>query len=114
MIAPKPHIRLLQREPRMTIAIGFAHINGIVLCADSLESDGVTKKRVDKIHTCDIGGEWGYALACAGEGDLSDTFVRELFATIVVGEEFDRDKTLLRLRQAISAVRKSYPDGQLA
>jgi 20S proteasome alpha/beta subunit len=58
----------------MTIAVGFSHLNGMVLCADSLESDGVTKKRVNKIHTCDIGGEWGYALACAGEGDLADSF----------------------------------------
>jgi len=113
MITPKPHIRLLQKEPRMTIAIGFSHTNGMVLCADSLESDGVTKKRVNKIHTCDVGGEWGYALTCAGEGDLGDTFSRELFASIV-GGEYDRDKTLLRLRQAISAVRKSYPHGELA
>jgi hypothetical protein len=33
---------------------------------------------------------------------------------IIAGGEFDRDKTLLKLRKAISAVRKSYPNGELA
>ncbi len=97
----------------MTIAIGFSHSNGMVLCTDSLESDGSTKKRVNKIHTCQIGGEWGYALTCAGESDLASTFSRGLFETIA-GGEFDRDEKLLKIRKAISVIRKSYPRGQLA
>jgi hypothetical protein len=113
MITPKPRFRLLQKEPRMTIAIGFSHQNGMVLCTDSLESDGATKKRVNKIHTCDVGGQWGYGLVCAGESDLASNFSNGLFDTIVRGE-FDRDETLLRIRKAISAIRKSYPRGELA
>jgi 20S proteasome alpha/beta subunit len=97
----------------MTIAIGFKCTDGIVLCTDSLESDGVTKRKVDKIYTYQVAKEWGFAVACAGEADLADTFARELPQTLVDGE-FDRDKTLLRIRTAISAVRKSYPKSDLA
>jgi 20S proteasome alpha/beta subunit len=97
----------------MTIAVGFSHSNGMVLCTDSLESDGATKKQVDKIRGCVIGDEWGYALTCAGESDLASTFSKGISETLGNGE-FDRDAILLKVRKAISATRKSYPRGELA
>jgi len=47
----------------MTIAIGFKSTDGIVLCADSLEQDGVTKRNVAKICSYQVGEEWGIAIA---------------------------------------------------
>jgi hypothetical protein len=40
----------------MTIGVGFKCTDGIVLCTDSLESDGVTKRMVDKI--------WASVVSC--------------------------------------------------
>lgn len=93
----------------MTIAIGFNCPDGIVLCTDSFESDGYTKSLVNKIWAYETQGEWGIAVASAGEADFCESFtdnLRELYS----GELFNKDKILLQLRTAINAARTTYPD----
>lgn len=62
----------------MTIVLGFNCVDGTVLCADSLEADGVTKRNVQKIWTYQVGEEWEVAIASAGEADLVDSFNDDL------------------------------------
>jgi 20S proteasome alpha/beta subunit len=113
-VLPKPPFdspkkpRLPKRKP-MTIAIGFNCWDGLVLCADSLESDGVTKSFVNKIWSYETQGEWGIAVAGAGEADFCESFTDNL-TTMFKGEPFDKDRIMLQLRQAINGVRTSYPD----
>jgi len=93
----------------MTIALGFNCPDGIVLCTDSLESDGYTKSAVNKIWAYETQGQWGIAVASAGEADFCESFtdnLRELYA----GEVFNKDKIMLQLRTAINAARTTYPD----
>ena len=100
------------RKP-MTIALGFNCLDGMVLCTDSMDSDGFTKSKVDKIWCYETQDDWGIAVANAGESDFIDSFtdnLKELFA----GEQFDRDWIMATLRQAINAARTSYPDLQWA
>jgi hypothetical protein len=47
----------------MTIALGFNCPDGIVLCADSMDTDGYTKTKVDKIWCYETQDEWGIAVA---------------------------------------------------
>jgi len=102
-----------QKEPQMTIAIAFKCIDGIVLCADSYEGDGVNKRFVPKIWTHQVGTSWGVAVASAGEADLADTFTNELPEVLGDGE-FDRPSVLSKIRGAIAEIRSSYPDSQLS
>jgi 20S proteasome alpha/beta subunit len=38
----------------MTIALGMRCMDGMVLCTDSLESDGVTKRLVNKLWVYEV------------------------------------------------------------
>jgi hypothetical protein len=72
----------------MTIALGFNCPDGLVLCTDSLESDGSTKSLVDKIWCYETQGEWGIAVASAGEADFAESFTDNL-RTLFTGESFN-------------------------
>jgi len=95
----------------MTIALGFNCPDGIVLCADSLDSDGESKTRVDKIWSYETQGQWGIAVAGAGESDFCESFADNL-GELFTGEQYDKDWIMATLRQAINAARVSYPDLQ--
>lgn len=93
----------------MTVAIGFNCPDGIVLCTDSLESDGAFKSKVNKIWCYETQGEWGISVASAGDGDFIESFtsgLRDLFA----GEHWNEPWIMSTLRKAISAARTAYPD----
>jgi 20S proteasome alpha/beta subunit len=93
----------------MTVAIGFNCTDGIVLCTDSLESDGITKSMVNKIWAYETQDEWGIAVAGAGEADFCESLTDNL-RTIFSGAPFDRDRIMLQLRSAINEARTTYPD----
>lgn len=95
----------------MTIALGFNCPDGIVLCTDSLESDGYSKTKVDKIWCYETQSEWGIAVASAGESDFIESFTDNL-NELFTGEHFNRDWIMLTLRKAINAARLTYPDLQ--
>ncbi len=97
----------------MTIVMGFQCVDGIVMCADSLESDGISKKYVQKIWSYQVGTEWGIATASAGEADLADSF-NESLKDVLGSGDFDHGKLMAKLKGAIGQVRISYPDSQLA
>jgi len=61
----------------MTFIVGLNCSDGIVLCTDSLEDDGVTKKTVDKIRQTGT-SEWGVAIAGSGPGMTIDKFCDEV------------------------------------
>lgn len=96
----------------MTIAIGLRCVNGIVLCTDSLESDGMTKRNVEKTWCPYVSKRWGIAIASAGEADLADSFTDGLGNLMPTA--YDENKILQVLRKAITETRNAYPDAQLA
>jgi hypothetical protein len=97
----------------MTIAFGFNCINGLVLATDSLETDGVTKRNVNKMWAHEVSEDWGIAIASAGESDLADSFNDDL-KEILGNSDFDEVRLFLKLRNAIKGVRRAYPDAQFA
>jgi 20S proteasome alpha/beta subunit len=95
----------------MTIALGLQCVDGLVLCADSLETDGVSKRYVDKLWTYEVQDDWGIAIASAGEADLADSF-NDGLKDILGNSDFDESRLLSKLKTAIRSVRLSYPDSE--
>lgn len=62
----------------MTFVVGMTCCDGIVICTDSLEDDGITKKRVDKIAVAGRNIDWSLAIAGSGPGATIDKFVAVL------------------------------------
>lgn len=108
---PRPKKSWRQKEPRITIALGLNCLDGFVLCADSLETDGVTKRYIDKLWTYEVHEEWGIAIAGAGEADLADSF-NDGLKDILGNSDFDQASLLLKLRTAIRRVRASYEEAE--
>ena len=96
----------------MTIAVGFKCTNGVVLCADSLESGVGSKRIVPKLWCYQVAEEWGIAIASAGDGDLADSF-NENLDSILGNSDFDEDRLMLKLRTSIGEMRHSYPHADL-
>ncbi len=116
---PKPRTGLFPLEKRlkvrkraaMTIALGFNCPDGIVLCTDSMESDGVSKNKVNKIWCYETQDQWGLSVASAGESDFIESFTDNL-NELFTGKHFNKDWIMATLRKAINAARSSYPDLQ--
>ncbi len=65
----------------MTFIVGLKCCDGIILCADSLEEDGIAKKRVNKISLMGT-SQWGVAIAGSGGGGIIDKFCAEAKARL--------------------------------
>jgi 20S proteasome alpha/beta subunit len=92
----------------MTIAIGFKCSGGVVLCADSLESNGPTKRMVSKLWCYQVAEEWGIAIASAGDGDLSDSFTEQLGESLG-NSDYDESRLMEKLRVSVRQLRIDYP-----
>jgi 20S proteasome alpha/beta subunit len=68
----------------VTFIAAFKCADGIVLCTDSLESDGFTKRSVRKIRTFGT-TDWQVAIAGAGGSGIIEKFCDEVSATIPQG-----------------------------
>jgi 20S proteasome alpha/beta subunit len=97
--------RLSGRRKAVTFIAGFKCFNGVVLCADSEESDGFKKKNVNKIFQKNL-GEWGIAIAGAGRGGVIDSYWNKLHGDFE-GHIYDRswiEETVERsLKQMLKA-----------
>jgi 20S proteasome alpha/beta subunit len=104
-----------RRKP-MTYIVGVQCRAGIVLCSDSLESDGVSRKMVKKLHHYDREQKWGVAWGCSGDSDVISKFTDKMFR-LLRNEPDDCD--LLRLQEVIESVglldiQANYPNANLA
>jgi len=76
-----------------------------------MESDGVSKNKVNKIWCYETQDQWGLAVASAGESDFIESFTDNL-GELFTGEHFAKDWIMATLRKAINVARLSYPDLQ--
>lgn len=65
----------------MTFIAGFKCADGIILCTDSLEADGFTKRAVRKIRPFGT-TDWQVAIAGAGGAGIIDKFCDEVSAAL--------------------------------
>ena len=92
----------------MTFIVGFSCFDGLVLCADSLEEDGYTKRIVDKLGAQTIAGEWGIGIGCAGTGPGITKFMAKL-NELLGTDSYDRYKTEAVIEATLKHMQEQYP-----
>ena len=90
----------------MTFIVGLNCCDGIVLCTDSLEDDGITKKPVDKIKMMGT-PEWGVAIAGSGGGRIIDKFCDEVKNRLPRGK-FDRTAIEAKIEEVLAEFNSKY------
>jgi len=105
------HLRR-QRSSHMTFATAFNCSDGLVLCADSLEADGITKRSVDKITFGGTVGRngWSFALVGAGPGGLLDKFSKEVKSSLYSQGLFQPKEVQTAVESALSDFRSKYQE----
>jgi 20S proteasome alpha/beta subunit len=83
MIGSQPKSEQIRhrRSSDMTFVIGFKCADGILLCADSLEADGLTKRPVNKIRVMGT-TDWTVGISGAGAGGIIDKFCDEVSSAL--------------------------------
>jgi 20S proteasome alpha/beta subunit len=92
----------------MTFVIGFRCCDGIVLCTDSLEADGVTKRYVNKTKIIGT-SDWSVAIAGAGPGGFIDKFTSDVSANLPRGA-YNRKEIETTIEETLSRFRSQYEE----
>jgi 20S proteasome alpha/beta subunit len=93
----------------MTFVVGFHCFDGLVLCADSEESDGLNKKYVDKLYGIKMSPEWELCFGGAGNAIGIDKFNFNLSA-VLAESTIDQITTELNVESVLKHMAGSYPD----
>jgi 20S proteasome alpha/beta subunit len=111
-MTPKPRSiekMRFERKPQMTFIAGLQCTDGIILCSDSLESDGYNKKNVQKLFTHEVEGKWGIGFGCSGSAAACTNFSDRLLELIRdFGDEYDRRGTEKIIEAAMAYMRREY------
>ncbi len=94
----------------MTFVVGFKCVDGIVICTDSLEADGLTKRPVDKTRLMGT-TDWTVAVAGAGSSGLIDKFCDELSSEIGRGS-YDQKHFEKTIEEALVKFRYQYQESE--
>jgi 20S proteasome alpha/beta subunit len=94
----------------MTFVVGFKCSDGIVLCADRLDTNGVTKRHRCKIEAMSINSEWGVCWASSGFSDVIDKFSDKLKALLNQLSEFKQEDIEHAAESALAYISQNQPD----
>jgi 20S proteasome alpha/beta subunit len=98
---------------QVTFIVGFHCYDGLVMCADSLETDGYNKKLTMKINEYFVLGRWGIMWGCSGTGAAIKNFSDKLKA-LLGSEAFDKEKTERTIEKAVEFMHSTYPQERLS
>src|ERR1700722_2034794 len=90
----------------MTFVVGMRCLDGIVLCTDSHEDDGITKKAENKIRLMGT-PTWGLAIAGSGLGPTIDRFADAINKKVLEGN-FDIEKMESELETELADFNSKY------
>lgn len=105
-LLPRPKKRLPVRGPQMTFIVGMKCSGGLVLCADTLESDGVTKRYRQKITNVSE-PDWGLCWAGSGTAYTVDKFSDKL-KQVLKGKPYNRSAIENDIEVCLELLRQSY------
>jgi len=124
MIAAKPHLsprplpRLPARLPegkQMTFIVGIKCPDGLVMCAESQESDGITKRNVVKLTRFVAHDEsWSLAFGCSGSSAAIKNFTSKLEDALDLDSRYERAKVECAIEAGLSYMHLTYPSEELA
>jgi 20S proteasome alpha/beta subunit len=102
----------------MTFVVGLKCHIGLVLCSDSQEGDGISKKNVPKLRFYQRGGEWGVAWGCSGESDIIGKFNEQIERALKNEPHKSDDSALIRvpalIERIVLSLKNDYPSANLA
>jgi 20S proteasome alpha/beta subunit len=93
----------------MTFVAGFKCTDGIVLCADRLESDGITKRHRPKIEGMEQDSQWGVAWGVSGTGDVVDKFTAIFKGALSPLKEFNQTDIERAAEATLALIHREYP-----
>jgi hypothetical protein len=93
----------------VTFVSGFHCFDGLVLCADSEEGDGVNKRYVDKLIQRVVPVEWGLCFGGAGDATAIEKFNEKLSDILQVGIN-NRQEIELTTEKVLEHMGTLYPD----
>lgn len=97
----------------MTFIVGLNCADGLVLSSDSLETDGRTKKVVQKPFKYESKGEWRLALGCSGTGAACTNFSGRLLELLDDKDSYDRRGTEKLIEATMAYMKREYFDESL-
>lgn len=97
----------------MTFVLGMRCDDGLVLCSDSLESDGYTRKNVQKLFKYEVKGKWGLAFGCSASTAACTNFGDRFLELIDDKQDYDRRGTEKLIEATMSYMRSQYPNEPL-
>lgn len=92
----------------MTFVIGFHCFNGLVLCADSEEADGMTKTYTDKLYGWKVSDNLDIYFGGAGNAVSIDKFRSKLRPILANGPVEDEITAEARIEKTIEYMDKQY------
>jgi hypothetical protein len=102
--------RLSGRRPRVTFLVGFHCFDGLVLCGDSEEGDGVNKRYVDKIYCESVPLEREVCFGGAGDSIGIAKFKEKLLGIVKAGVD-SRIAVELAVEKVLQHMKDMYPEG---
>jgi 20S proteasome alpha/beta subunit len=101
--------RPINRRPRqMTFIAGFNCRDGIVLCADQMDTDGTTKRYRHKIEGLVMNDQWSFSWACSGDSDIIDKFSDKLKYQLKHIEDFKREDIELATESVLTLIHQYH------
>lgn len=110
---PEPRKPAKRRVPHMTFILGLHCSEGIVLFADTLESDGNTRRyrnKLESMHCWRDDGDWGVCWGGAGTSAIVDKFSDKLKQVLSDDHEpYKRFRIEEKIDMCLEYIRKEYP-----
>jgi 20S proteasome alpha/beta subunit len=101
--------RLPGRRKAVTFVLGMKCADGLVLCSDSLETDGYIKKNVQKLFNHEVPGEWGVAFGCSGSSAACSNFGDRLLEQLRAERKFNRRTMEKTIEAHVHYMAQEYP-----
>ena len=93
----------------MTYVLGMRCSDGLVLCADSMEGDGIGKHYVQKLHVIEPDGQWGLCWGCSGSGDVIRKFDFVVKTSLAKQKAYNKGQIEELIEGCLKFVKESYP-----
>jgi len=99
----------------MTFIVGIKCPDGLVMCADSQESNGITKRNVLKLTKFSAHDKsWGMVFGCSGSSSAINNFTSKLGDAIDLNSRYERAKVEQAIEAGLSwPARSSVPSEEL-
>jgi len=97
----------------VTFVVGIKCKDGLVLCSDSLETDGYNKKFVQKLFKYEVNDKWGLAFGCSGTSAACTNFGDRLLELMKDARVYDRRGTEKLIEATMGYMKDQYPQETL-